>query len=80
MILTNFVYDKLTDLKQYQIKALNIGKIMNLVSGDINAIEFQLNFVYALAIIPGSIIFSALILWVFIINLFISFDLMDLLD
>jgi len=43
---------------------------MNLVSGDINAIEFQLNFVYALAIIPGSIIFSALILWVFIIYIY----------
>lgn len=36
---------------------------MNLVSGDINAIEFQLNFVYALAIIPGSIIFASCILW-----------------
>lgn len=37
---------------------------MNLVSGDINAIEFQLNFVYALAVIPGSIVFAIFILWV----------------
>ncbi|CAD8078629.1 unnamed protein product [Paramecium primaurelia] len=63
MILTNFVFDRILKLKAYQINELNMGKIMNLVSGDINAIEFQLNFVYSLAIIPGSIIFASVILW-----------------
>lgn len=70
MILMNFIFDRILELKAYEIKELNVGKIMNLVSGDINTIEFQLNFVYALAIIPGSIIFAAVILWVLLMNLF----------
>ncbi|CAD8172558.1 unnamed protein product [Paramecium pentaurelia] len=63
MILTNFIFDRILELKAYEIKEFSVGNIMNLVSGDINAIEFQLNFVYAIAIIPGSIIFASVILW-----------------
>lgn len=77
MILTNFIFDRIIDLKGYELREISVGKIMNLVSGDINAIEFQLNFVYALAIIPGSIIFASVILWVCYANIFRQ-DLMAL--
>ena len=40
MILTNFIFDRILELKAYEIKEFNVGNIMNLVSGDINAIEF----------------------------------------
>lgn len=39
MTLVNLVYEKLTQLSSYSIKEANIGKILNLVSGDINALE-----------------------------------------
>lgn len=40
MILTNFIFDRIIDLKGYELREISVGKIMNLVSGDINAIEF----------------------------------------
>lgn len=40
MILINFIFDKIIELKSYDIREFSMGKIMNLVSGDINAIEY----------------------------------------
>ena len=40
MALINYVYIKLTELSAYSIKEANIGKILNLISGDINYLEF----------------------------------------
>lgn len=40
MLLINLVYIKLTELSAYSIKEANIGKILNLISGDINYLEF----------------------------------------
>lgn len=36
MMLVNLVFNKLTDLSSFSIKEANIGKILNLISGDIN--------------------------------------------
>lgn len=36
MLLVNLVFIKLTELSSFSIKEANIGKILNLISGDIN--------------------------------------------
>lgn len=46
MTLINLVYIKLTELSAYSIKEANIGKILNLVSGDINYLEFVLIMIF----------------------------------
>lgn len=46
MVLINLVYIKLTELSAYSIKEANIGKILNLVSGDINYLEFVLIMIF----------------------------------
>ncbi|CAD8181895.1 unnamed protein product [Paramecium pentaurelia] len=63
MILINLIYDRIIELHSSQISQLNIGKIMNLVSSDFNVIEYQLSYVYQIAVIPGSLLLTSIILW-----------------
>ncbi|CAD8100101.1 unnamed protein product [Paramecium sonneborni] len=63
MVFINLIYDKVIELNSTQIQMLNVGKIMNLVSSDLNVIEYQLAFIYQVAVIPGSLLFTAIILW-----------------
>ncbi|CAD8159179.1 unnamed protein product [Paramecium octaurelia] len=63
MTLINLVYIKLTELSAYSIKEANIGKILNLVSGDINYLEFVLIMIFQSSVCFISIIFGCYILW-----------------
>ncbi|CAD8093269.1 unnamed protein product [Paramecium sonneborni] len=63
MILINLIYDRIIELHSSQIAQLNVGKIMNLVSSDLNVIEYQLAYVYQIAVIPGSLLLTSIILW-----------------
>ncbi|CAD8107565.1 unnamed protein product [Paramecium primaurelia] len=63
MIFINLIYDRVIELNSTQISMLNVGKIMNLVSSDLNVIEYQLAFIYQVAVIPGSLLFTSIILW-----------------
>ncbi|CAD8134461.1 unnamed protein product [Paramecium octaurelia] len=63
MTLINLVYVKLTDLSAYSIKEANIGKILNLVSGDINYLEFVFIMIFQTSVCFISMIFGAYILW-----------------
>lgn len=64
MTLVNLVYDKLTDLSAYSIKEANIGKILNLISGDINMLEFNFVLIFQASVLPFSLLFGSAILWV----------------
>ena len=46
MILINLVYHKLTELNTFTIKGANMGKIINLVSGDFNLLEYNMVLVF----------------------------------
>lgn len=61
--LINLVYIKLTELSAYSIKEANIGKILNLVSGDINYLEFVFIIIFPSSVSLISIIFGSYILW-----------------
>ncbi|CAD8082317.1 unnamed protein product [Paramecium sonneborni] len=63
MILINLIYDRIIELHSSQIAHLNIGKIMNLVSSDLNVIEYQLAYIYQVTVIPGSLLLTSIILW-----------------
>ncbi|CAD8054070.1 unnamed protein product [Paramecium primaurelia] len=63
MTLINLVYIKLTELSAYSIKEANIGKILNLISGDINYLEFVLIMIFQSSVCFVSIIFGSYILW-----------------
>ncbi|CAD8177671.1 unnamed protein product [Paramecium octaurelia] len=63
MIFINLIYERVIELNSTQISMLNVGKIMNLVSSDLNVIEYQLTFIYQVAVIPGSLLFTSIILW-----------------
>ncbi|CAD8143738.1 unnamed protein product [Paramecium pentaurelia] len=63
MTLINLVYIKLTELSAYSIKEANIGKILNLVSGDINYLEFVLIMIFQSSVCFISMIFGCYILW-----------------
>lgn len=39
MTLMNLIYSKLLTLSSYSIKEANVGKIINIVSGDLNGLE-----------------------------------------
>ncbi|CAD8103786.1 unnamed protein product [Paramecium sonneborni] len=63
MTLINLVYLKLTELSAYSITEANIGKILNLVSGDINYLEYVFITIFYSSICFVSIIFGCYILW-----------------
>lgn len=51
-------------MNAFSIKGANMGKIINLVSGDFNLLEYHLVLVYGLFTIPISLIFASIILCV----------------
>ncbi|CAD8098745.1 unnamed protein product [Paramecium primaurelia] len=63
MTLINLVYLKLTELSAYSIAEANIGKIFNLVSGDINYLEYVFITIFYSSVCFVSIIFGCYILW-----------------
>ncbi|CAD8094625.1 unnamed protein product [Paramecium sonneborni] len=63
MMLVNIVFNKLTDLSSFSIKEANIGKILNLISGDINQLEQVLYMILQSSVILISIGVGSLILW-----------------
>lgn len=46
MMLLNMIFDKVINLSSFSIKKANIGKILNLMSGDINQLEYFFTFVF----------------------------------
>mgnify|MGYP001810183301 CR=1 FL=1 len=46
MVLINLIYEKITDLSAYSVKEANVGKILNLISGDISVLEYNFIFVF----------------------------------
>ncbi|CAD8195654.1 unnamed protein product [Paramecium octaurelia] len=63
MTLINLVYQKLTELSAYSIVQANIGKILNLVSGDINQLEYVFITIFYSSVCFVSMIFGCFILW-----------------
>lgn len=64
MILINLVYKKLTLLNAFSIKEANVGKIINLISGDLSLLEYHFVLIFTAAILPVAMIFCCAILWV----------------
>lgn len=65
MTLVTLVYFKLTELSSFSIKAANMGKILNLMSGDINALDFLLVIIFQTLVVPINLTFASIILWVY---------------
>lgn len=65
MTLVNLVYEKLTELSGFSIKEASIGKILNLVSGDINALEHLFITMFQSSVLPITFGYASAILWVF---------------
>ncbi|CAD8164668.1 unnamed protein product [Paramecium octaurelia] len=63
LTLINLVYHKLTELSAYSMKEANIGKILNLISGDINYLEYVFIMVFQSSVCFISMIFGCYILW-----------------
>jgi ATP-binding cassette subfamily C (CFTR/MRP) protein 4 len=64
MILLNFLFEKVTNLSSFSIKEANIGKILNIISGDINQLEYYFVRSFFFPSIPGALTFAIIILWV----------------
>ncbi|CAD8185803.1 unnamed protein product [Paramecium pentaurelia] len=62
--LINLVYIKLIGLNSYSFKQANIGKILNLISGDINTLEQMFSIIFPSIVVIFSLFFACLILWV----------------
>ncbi|CAD8079900.1 unnamed protein product [Paramecium primaurelia] len=62
--LINLVYIKLIGLNSYSFKQANIGKILNLISGDINTLEQMFSMIFPSSVVIFSLFFACLILWV----------------
>jgi ATP-binding cassette subfamily C (CFTR/MRP) protein 4 len=69
MILINLVFKKMTQLNAYSIKEANVGKIINLISGDLSLLEYHFVVVFQILILPVILIFGSAILWVFEISI-----------
>ncbi|CAK69303.1 unnamed protein product (macronuclear) [Paramecium tetraurelia] len=61
--LINLVYIKLIGLNSYSFRQANIGKILNLISGDINTLEQMFSMIFPSSVVIISMIFACLILW-----------------
>ncbi|CAD8128064.1 unnamed protein product [Paramecium sonneborni] len=61
--LINFVYIKLIGLNSYSFKQANIGKILNLISGDINTLEQMFSMIFPSSVVIISLFFACFILW-----------------
>ncbi|CAD8094735.1 unnamed protein product [Paramecium primaurelia] len=64
MLLVNLVFIKLTELSSSSIKEANIGKILNLISGDINQLEQILYMIFQSSVIFLSVGIGCYILWI----------------
>lgn len=63
MLLINVVYYKLTNLGYNSIREANPGKIINLVSSDIQQLEKYLITILQIFALPFTILFAAVIVW-----------------
>ncbi|CAD8086391.1 unnamed protein product [Paramecium sonneborni] len=61
--LINLVYIKLIGLNSYSFKKANIGKILNIVSGDINTLEQMFSMIFPSSVVIISMFFACFILW-----------------
>lgn len=77
--MANVLYHKVFRLQTHQIKNTNQGKIINMVSADLNQLEPYLIYMFVLINLPIALILASAILWVHII-INSRLDSMDLLD
>ncbi|CAD8180189.1 unnamed protein product [Paramecium pentaurelia] len=63
LTLINLVYIKLIELNQYSFKQANIGKILNILSGDINTLEQVLSMIFPSSVVIISLLLASYILW-----------------
>ncbi|CAD8192264.1 unnamed protein product [Paramecium octaurelia] len=63
LTLINLVYIKLIELNQYSFKQANIGKILNILSGDINTLEQVLSMIFPSSVVIISLLLACYILW-----------------
>ncbi|CAD8116773.1 unnamed protein product [Paramecium sonneborni] len=63
LTLINLVYIKLIELNQYSFKQANIGKILNILSGDINTLEQVLSMIFPSSVVIVSLSLACYILW-----------------
>ncbi|CAD8095839.1 unnamed protein product [Paramecium sonneborni] len=61
--LINLVYIKLIGLNSYSFKQANLGKILNIVSGDINTLEQMFSMIFPSSVVIISMFFACFILW-----------------
>ncbi|CAK67718.1 unnamed protein product (macronuclear) [Paramecium tetraurelia] len=61
--LINLVYIKLIGLNSYSFKQANIGKILNIISGDINTLEQMFSMIFPSSVVIISMFFACFILW-----------------
>ena len=68
MILINLVFKKLTELNSFSIKEANMGKIINMVSSDLNYLELYIPTIFEIIVLPVALSFGCVILWVINVN------------
>jgi len=78
MAVLNLMFEKITNLSAFSIKTANIGKILNIISGDINGLEYNLLLPFFIAPVPFSLIFCIAILCVRHLSYIIIFYSKDL--
>lgn len=64
MTLISLVYNKSIELSPVSLKSKNVGRILNLVSGDINSLSVLLVTFFKTLVIPITLIFASATLWV----------------
>ena len=63
LLLVNLLYRKINSLSNYSVKKANVGKIINLVSNDLNIAEFKIMLLIPMVCLPFLIIFGGIVVY-----------------
>ncbi|KAL4438299.1 hypothetical protein ABPG74_009722 [Tetrahymena malaccensis] len=61
-VIVNTTYSKVSQLSAFSIKSANVGKIVNLISGDLNTTEAKFFYLFQMAIAPYTLAAACVIL------------------
>ncbi|KAL4485438.1 hypothetical protein ABPG72_008306 [Tetrahymena utriculariae] len=61
-VIVNTTYSKVSQLSAFSIKSVNVGKIVNLISGDLNTTEAKFFYLFQMAIDPYTLAAACVIL------------------
>lgn len=62
LVIVNTLYKKISNLTSHSIKEANVGKVINLVSSDLNSTEAKFFFLFSIALAPYSLSLGCIIL------------------